>query len=90
MMTFLTVWVMLVVGTAGLALYRKFLSLHEDDFLHLGPGEDGFIAQQRSMATKLAVVDHWGKLCTVAVAVLGIVLASIFLYQQFLLGVQPW
>src|SRR5215471_5610987 len=84
MMTFLTVWVMLVAVVFGLALYRKFLSLHEENYLHLGAGEEGFIVQQKSMVAKLHTVDYWGKLCTIAAACLGIALAAIFLYQQFI------
>jgi hypothetical protein len=90
MTIFLAVWAILVTATAGLALYRKMISLHEENYLHLGAGEEGHISEQVTMARRIASIDHWGKLFTVAAVVLGIALAVAFLYEQFLLSARPW
>ena len=71
------------VATAGLALYRKFLSMHEDDLIHIGPGEEVLVPQQVAMAHRMAVIDRWGEVLTVATAVFGVLSLAAYLYGVF-------
>jgi hypothetical protein len=67
----------------GLALYRKFVSMHEDSFIHIGEGEEKMIPQQIEVAHKLDVVDHWGKLLTVVTVAAGLLLSAIYLFEAW-------
>ena len=71
------------VVTAGLALYRKLISLREDDLIHVGPGEEKFIPQQLAMAHRMAVIDRWGEILTVLTIAFGLIAGAVYLYQVF-------
>lgn len=79
------IWVVLAIATLGLALYRKLISASEEDLIHLGPGEERQIPEQVALAARLKAVDTWGKTLTVITVVIGLVMASVYLYQQFLI-----
>ncbi len=79
------VFVILALATAGLALYRKFISAGEEDLIHLGPGEEQQIPGQVALAEKLKAIDRWGKTFTVLTAVAGVAMLAIYLYRAFLL-----
>ncbi len=78
------VFAALVISTAALALYRKFLSMHEDDYVHLSEGEAKYIPQQVTMAHKLQAIDTWGKTLTVLSAVFGVLLVVVWAYFEFM------
>ncbi|HXP86236.1 MAG TPA: hypothetical protein VN841_16035 [Bryobacteraceae bacterium] len=84
------VWFVIGLATAGLALYRKLLSMREEDLIHLGPGEESLIPQQSALAHKLDVIDVWGKGLTVATVAIGLVIAAIYLYNAWLQNQQPF
>jgi len=71
------------LATAGLALYRKFLSMHEDDLIHIGPGEETLVPQQVAMAHRMAVIDRWGEVLTVVTAACGLLSLTVYLYGVF-------
>jgi hypothetical protein len=71
------------IATLLLALYRKILSLKEDDLVHVAPGEERLIPNQIEMAHKMDVIDRWGKTLTVITVALGLVLAGGYLYQAW-------
>jgi len=71
-------WGVLAIVVLFLIVYRKSVSSQEDDSLHL---EGNATSQQVSLAHRLALIDRWGKTLTVFVAVYGIALAAIYLYQ---------
>jgi heme/copper-type cytochrome/quinol oxidase subunit 2 len=71
-------WGVLAIVVAFLIVYRKSVSSHEDDGLHL---EGNVQTQQMALAHRLESIDRWGKTLTIVVAVYGIVLAVIYLYQ---------
>ena len=71
-------WGLLALVVLFLVFYRRSVSSHEDDSIHL---EGNATIQQTSLAHKLATIDRWGKSLTVVVAVYGISLAAIYLYQ---------
>ena len=87
---FVVVCVATTALTIALALYRKFISAGESDIVYLGPGEEGRIPQQQFLATRLAVIDKWGKMLTVAAVVSGVALAVVFLYNVWIdTGLSP-
>lgn len=75
------VWVVLGVVTLALALYRKYLSMHEDVYVHVSEGEQRMIPQQVAMFKKIGSVDRWGITFTILTAVMGLALAGAYLYQ---------
>jgi len=77
----LVLWCALAVVTAGLALYRKFVSNKEDDMVHIAAGEEKLIPKQVELAHKMDAIDKWGKTLTVATAVFGLLLAAAYLYR---------
>ena len=80
---FVILWSMLALAVLGLAFYRKLTANHEDDLIHVGPGEEKLIPQQVQMAAKLEVVDRWGKILTVIFAAAGLLIAAAYLYQAW-------
>ena len=80
----LSVWIVLGAATLILAIYRRILATHEEeDVVRLAPGEEGEIAKQKSLAHRLTTIDHWGITMTVITAIIGIGLASAYLYQAW-------
>lgn len=86
----MVLWFVFGLATAGLALYRKIVSLKEEDYLHLGSGEEGQISEQVAMDRRLSAIDTWGKGLTVATVVLGLAVAGIYLLQAWQVNSQPF
>ena len=81
---FVSVWIVLGAATLFLAIYRRILATHEEeDVIHLAPGEEGEIAKQATLAHRLTSIDRWGISMTVITAIIGIGLASAYLYQAW-------
>lgn len=74
-------WIVLGVATLVLALYRKMLSMREDVYVHIAEGEQRAIPQQVNTFRKIGSVDRWGITLTIITAVLGLALASAYVYQ---------
>lgn len=74
-------WLVLGVGVAGLAFYRRMLTSHEDDIVHVTSGQSRVIADQTTFAKKVEKVDFWGKTLTIVLAVYGVLLGAWILYQ---------
>ena len=80
----IAIWIVLGVATLTLAIYRKILATHqEEDVVHLADSEQGEIAKQTSLAQRLNAIDRWGKTMTVVVTVVGLGLATGYLYQAW-------
>lgn len=75
------VWVVLGVATLGLALYRKYLAMHEDTYVHISEGEARYRGPQVAGFHRIGLVDRWGVTLTIVTAALGIVLALVYLYE---------
>ena len=90
MNSLVVLWFVLGIATAGLALYRKLVSLHEEDFIHLAAGEEVHIPEQVAMAHKMDVIDTWGKGLTVATVVFGLAVAAVYLIQAWQVNNQPF
>jgi hypothetical protein len=81
MTAFVIFWAILGVATLALALYRKFVSMREDDYVHLSAGEERLIPQQVATFKKIGAIDKWGITLTIVTAILGLALAALYLYQ---------
>ena len=84
MTAFVILWALLGTATLALALYRKFVTMREDDYLHLAAGEQRLIPQQVSTFHKIGVIDVWGITLTIVTAILGLGLAALYLYDAAL------
>lgn len=73
-------WAILGFATLALALYRKFVSMKEDDYLHLSAGEERLIPQQVAIFRRIGAIDRWGITMTIVTVVLGLALAALYLY----------
>ena len=71
-------WGVLAIGVVFLIIYRKSVSSHEDDSIHL---EGGMPTEQVALAHRLALIDRWGKSLTVVVALYGVALLALYFYQ---------
>jgi len=83
---FVIAWICLGAGTLGLAAYRKFLSTHEDDYIHAEDWAKAVSAKQVVAARRFERIDHWGEAMTVLMAVAGIALGGFYLYSGWLRG----
>jgi hypothetical protein len=81
MTAFVIFWAILGIATLALALYRKFVSMREDDYLHLSAGEEHLIPQQVATFRKIGSIDRWGITMTIVTVVLGLALAALYLYE---------
>ena len=79
---FVVIWALLAVVVLAMAGYRKTISAKEEETLHLtDPSET---MHQVAIASKLDVIDKWGKLLTVIAAVYGLLLALAYTYQTWI------
>ena len=81
MTTFVIFWAILGIATLALALYRKFVTMREDDYVHLAAGEERLIPQQVATFKRIGAIDRWGVTMTIVTVVLGLALAALYLYQ---------
>jgi len=78
LMPYAIFWGVLAIVVVFLIIYRKQIASHEDDSIHL---EGSVPTEQVALAHRLAAIDKWGKTLTIVVAVYGVALAAIYLYQ---------
>src|SRR5664280_2342291 len=84
---FLISWIVLVSAVLALIVWRKVVASHEDDNIHvLQPG--GILTEQVAVAKKLDVIDKWGKILTVIVVALGLIIGTAWIYQVWVQGAQ--
>jgi hypothetical protein len=81
LMPFVAAWIALAGLVTGLAIYRRWLFTRTDEILHMG--DESQIAKQATMAQRLDIIDRWGKIMTVIVALYGVLLAAIYFYQYW-------
>ena len=82
---FIVIWAILAVVVIVLIAWRKAVSVHEDDSLHVS--QAGASQQQVGLAAKLDQIDKWGKMLTVVTVAYGVALAAIYVYQSWVSGV---
>jgi len=83
---YLAIWSIFAAATLGLAVYRKMLSVREDDSLHVSDGGMRLIPEQIANAQRIEVVEKWGKSLTAVVLLTGLVLAGIYFYGVWQAG----
>lgn len=78
---YVSLWMLLALFVLVLALYRKFVSAHEEDrYVHISEGEARLIPHQVAVNQKIERVDRWGEILTVATLLIGLALACTYLY----------
>ncbi len=85
---FVILWLAGACAVLGLAIYRKLVSVKEDDNLHIGESDTPQVARQAALASRLDFVDKWGIALTIAVVALGILLAGVYIYRQWSISSQ--
>jgi hypothetical protein len=81
---FFVVWAVLALVVLGLAIYRKSVASHEDDFLHVRDTDARLVTEQGVVAGKLERIDKWGKMLTVIMLVSGLALGGYFMYLTWI------
>ena len=85
---YLAMWGALALGVASLALYRKWIATDEDDSIRVS-GDGSVIEKQKFISHKLEAIDRWGKVLTVVVFVLGLVLLAVYVYASWEAKLKP-
>jgi hypothetical protein len=65
----LSILIALVTAVAIVAVYRKFVERHEDDFLHTGPRSAHLVANQEHTSRLLNKIDYVGASLTIVTAI---------------------
>jgi len=78
LLPFAVFWGVLAIIVVSLIVYRRSVTSREDDSIHL---EGSVPAEQMALAHRVEMIDKWGKTLTIVVAVYGVALAAIYLYQ---------
>lgn len=71
------VWGVLALIVIFLAFWRRHVASQEDDTLHV-TGPETALSQQMTVARKLELIDRWGKVLTVILAITGLILAVLY------------
>jgi hypothetical protein len=82
LMPYFIFWLVLAVIVIAMIIWRKTVSSHEDESLHVLDG--GAVSHQLNVNQKLDVIDKWGKILTAITVILGLILATIYLYQSWI------
>jgi hypothetical protein len=72
---FVIAWVALGVATAGLALYRKLLTMKEDDYIHIEDWRAPEVTKQEVAARRFHSIDRLGETLTITTVAAGVCLA---------------
>ncbi|HEY1949942.1 MAG TPA: hypothetical protein VGG97_23220 [Bryobacteraceae bacterium] len=79
--TFVSLWILLVLAVLGLALYRKFTSTQADNYVHVSEGEARLISHQVAVNQKIEKIDRLGETLTIITLFAGLALACIYVYS---------
>lgn len=80
----MVVWVAATVVLIGLLIYKAVLSMHEDDQIFLGTGEQHLEAQQQALVVKLQSLGRYSLIFGVLSGVLLLAMAGIWTYQELM------
>jgi len=81
LMPYFVTWVVLAAAVIVLIVWRKAVSSHEDDTLHVLDG--GAVSHQVDVTHKLDAIDKWGKILTAITVIFGLILGAIYMYQSW-------
>lgn len=89
LLPFVATWFLLAVIILALAVWRTVLARHEEPTtsLHVAAGAV-VMPDEAETEKRLTVVDRWGQILTIIGVIYGLVLAGIYLYQQWFQSVQ--
>ena len=73
------IWAVLAICVVSLIAYRRTLTAHEDDSVHL-EHEAAKTSEQAVLAKKMDSVDKWGKLLTIVTVIYGVALLAYWIY----------
>ena len=76
------VGIVLVLCVGSLALWRKVISSHEDDTLHV-LDNTGVIPHQTAIAHRLAVIDWWGEILTIVTVIYLLIVVAMYAYEYW-------
>jgi len=81
---FLVLWGLMAVTVLALFVWRKAVSSHEDDNLHVLDGAAVEKSAEQSMvAQKLELIDKWGKIATVVTIVFGLIVGAMYMWASW-------
>lgn len=83
------IWACIALAAAVLALYRKYVTRNEDDYIHVADGEARAIPQQVAVAQKLDVIDRWERILMILAVAGGVLLGLAYLYQLWMESQRP-
>jgi cell division protein FtsL len=66
-----------------LIVYRKNITAHEDDTIHILEGDQRQVEGQAVLAKRVDKIDLWGKVLTVITVVYGLALIVIYIYVNY-------
>jgi len=78
---YFVLWVALAVAVIGMIIWRKAITSHEDESLHVM--DAGAASQQVNVAHKIDVIDKWGKILTAIAVIFGLIIGAIYMYQSW-------
>jgi len=73
---FVVAWIGLGIAAGLLAAYRQFLSVHEDDNIHI---EEPAMVRKVAEAHKIELIYQWGQGLTILTVVTGMALGAFYL-----------
>ena len=77
---YVVVWSVVALSVIVLIVMRKMVASKEDDQLHV---LHGATTEQVSVASRLDTIDKWGKILTVVAVLLGLAIATVYVYSSF-------
>jgi hypothetical protein len=81
---FVILWIVLTAAVLTLIAWRKIVAIKEDDNLILNAASAEKNAEQVMVTKKLALIDRWGKIVTVATVVYGVILGGLHAWQSWI------
>ena len=88
LLPFVIAWAVLACVVAALAGYRTSVARGEDDSIHIRDIDAQLVLKQTSISSRLNDLDRWGKSLTVFVFVLGLILATIYVWSKWVESTQ--
>lgn len=79
---FLVLGALLVLSVIIMIVWRQSIARQEDDSLHVTHGAAA-VPQQAHVADRLDAIDKWGKILTIVTVIYGLIVGSLFVYQQW-------
>ncbi len=89
LMPFVFGWVILLIITIVVGIYRQVLGSHEDETVHLGAAEATLLSQQQRLAKKIESVGRWLKWLIALTALYGLGILAAYLRHVWIQSAMP-